>query len=172
MTKETYLKSIDILLDVYNNGTLFHGSCGHCAVGSLLGTSVWDHDFMTFWGRQRGERDYAGCNLIEKLGIEYEDKFTQECKIAARQYLDNLYKEHGFTRDELAKIEYAFESSIYNTPEGYDYYRSRNNIKKGQFIGLTAVLGIMKDMVEEEVPSQNSQNRLEKIAREKYSVTI
>jgi hypothetical protein len=171
MTKETYLKSIDILLDAYNKGTLFHGSCDHCAVGSLLGISVWNHDFMTFWGKQREERDYVASDLRQILGIEPGGSSTQECKITVRKYLDNIYAQHGFTRDELAKIEYAFESSIYNTPKGYDYYIDKDQ-KKGQFIGLTAVLGVMETLVEEEVPAQESQNRLEKIAREKYSVTI
>jgi hypothetical protein len=171
MTKETYLKSIDILLDAYNNGTLFHSTCSKCAVGNLLGTSIWEYDFMTVDGEQRGPRTYLSFTLDQALGIDSGVCATEEHKTMARQYLDNLYAQHGFTRDELAKIEYAFETSIYNTPEGYDYYVCEDR-KKGQFIGLTAVLGVMKDMVEEEVPAQDSQNRLEKIAREKYSVTI
>ena len=46
--KETRLtRAIDVLMDAYNAGTLQHGTCKHCAVGNLLGSSVWSELFIT-----------------------------------------------------------------------------------------------------------------------------
>jgi hypothetical protein len=163
MTEETYLRSVDILLDAYNNETLLHGNCYACAIGNLLHTNVWKHDFMTIGkNRQMSYRKY-GINV--SYGASGEVHITE-------YYLDDLYKEHGFTREEVMKIEYAFESSLHLSIKGYGHYFWPGHRKEGQFIGLTAVLKVMAELVDTEVDSLKHQERLEKIASEKFGVLI
>ncbi len=158
MTTETFNKAVDTLLDAYNNGTLEHGHCQHCAVGNLLDTGAWAADFMTCFPRGSNlliQRNYGSNNRLRKL-----------------------YKEKGFTRRELMKIEYAFEYSV-SRFEGqpvdkttYEFY-AKYYKKKGQYIGLCAVIDVMSKMVNDSVQSPvESKQRLTKIANEKYGVLV
>ena len=70
------------------------------------------------------------------------------------------------------KIEFTFENSLYTSDKGYDYYIEEDNVKKGQYIGLCAVLKLMATMVEEDIQEDNSLLRLETIAKDKYAVVI
>lgn len=88
MTRETYNWAVDKLLDAYNEGKLKHCNCSACAVGNLLETDVWEYDFCTSFGKQ--------------------DKTVGP----TNKKLLTLYKEKGFKREELMKIEEAFETSI------------------------------------------------------------
>lgn len=149
MTKETYLRSVDVLLDAYNSGTLFHGHCAHCAVGNLLDSSIWSAEFFTTSDGVQNIYTY-----IPKLSY--------------------LYEEAGFTREELMKIEFAFESSI---SHNYMHFKLREP-KQGQYLGLCAVLKVMAEMVEEPVNPEKMSNlhlasvkKLNNIAQ-KFNVTI
>jgi len=151
MTKETYLRSVDMLLDAYNNGTLFKGDCNKCAVGTLLGTPVWGIDFCG------GKKEYLS-SAIRDVNNDPERRLWDGSVRASfealnlkkvsdiRKYLDNLYNSYGFTRKELAKIEYEFE-------QGGDT----------QLEGLRAVLTAMALMVEEETIDATSS--LEKLTQ-------
>ncbi len=178
MTKETYSKSVDILLDAYNTGKLLHGNCRACACGNLLGGNlIWGYSFCTTEGSQRKPgRSYID-NLIDidikKIGVDPTKMTDGEVE----KYIETLITTNGYTEKELRDIEYAFESSIYDTStdepaeEVYEYYQHVNP-QKGQLIGLTAVLRIMATMVEEEVDTVGDIHKLETIAQTKYSVMI
>lgn len=144
MTKETYLRSVDVLLDAYNSGTLFHGNCSHCAVGNLLGCDLWGKEFLT----ARDENYQTSINIDPEM--------------------ENVYAEKGFTREELMKIEFVFEMAI---KPNYNLYISTPYKKQGQYLGLCAVLKVMVEMVEEPVNSELSLNRLNIIAQ-KFNVVI
>jgi len=148
--EDLYYKTVDLLLDAYNSNQLEHGSCTKCAVGNLCNNKTyWSQLFMTSKG-------FNG-----KLEQEfYEDAYTKSIK-------KDLLKITGYTWKELAEIEWAFESSIENTEEGYSYYRN-TDVKKGQFIGLTAVLNLLKEIhqVDKEV-SEEKQLKLESIYNSK-----
>lgn len=152
MTKQTYLKSVDILLDAYNNGTLFRGDCDKCAVGSLLGTSIWGADFCS-------GKDFDLILTEEEISkgvryrVGYEELHNMNITTASeiRKYLDTLYSSNGYTRNELATIERVFEKT-----EG------------DKIDGLRAVLTVMAEMVEEKVDNEASQTRLETIYKSKY----
>lgn len=67
MAKATYEKSVDKLLDAYNNGELHHGNCYACAVGTLLGTNSWNYDFLTLQGateQSQASNTYIGKDRI------------------------------------------------------------------------------------------------------------
>lgn len=151
MTKETYLKSVDILLDAYNSRTLFRGSCEACAVGHMLQTPVWGIDFAS--GREQDLSNYimySNCDphksMVRGPVREAFDNLGMHSVSQIRQYLDNLYSSHGFTREELATIEREFEKS-----------------GETQLEGLRAVLKVMATMVDEPTDSEPSLTRLESI---------
>jgi len=140
MTKEVYDKSVDVLLDAYNKEELFHGDCNACAVGNLMGNSdKWK--FIT------GVTDRVG-NI-----------WTPEdwCNEAESGRL--LISDSGLGVTELSDIEHAFEMSISNDRS---YYTDKGE-KKGQYLGLVAVLDVMKDMVETEVEHEENIEKLETI---------
>lgn len=149
MTRNTYERSVNVLLDSYNAGTLFHGRCQHCAVGTLLGTSKWAEEFYT-----------------ERIGgtVVLRDPKPE---------IWHIYEDTGLTKGECMKIENAFEKSIHKTPEGYEYWTYPKNRKAGQYKGLVAVLTVMETMVEEDIHQQAEDNmcRLQEIARG-YEVTV
>lgn len=103
-------KTRQILFDAYYNDTLEHGNCYACAVGNIVaanmgikivpcdffsftfewekGDSAWDAVFCTGNGAQRRNPDaYEWCD--------------------ARAQIDAT----GYTWEELAKIEFAFETA-------------------------------------------------------------
>jgi len=174
MTKETYLNAVDKLLDAYNKGKLFHGYCHACAVGTLLGTSAWNHHFTTVKDGQIGGDDTFVPSAAAKLAGYSKNRLIyvgtkEEEKV--NKALNNLYKEKGFTKEELMKIEFAFENSLYKSEEGYDFYTEiPENIKTGQYIGLCAVLDVMSTMVQED--PKDSLDKLKTIASEKFNVLV
>lgn len=149
----TIQEAIDKLLDAYNEGVLFHGDCEMCAVGNLLGCREWEMFFVTLGSRQF--YDEQGCFLSR----------------SALRKAKNAFDESGFTIKELARIEFAFEYSIHNTKEGYDFWIEGKNEKQGQFIGLCAVLDVLqeieKEREEKAVDFELEKEKLESIYQEK-----
>jgi hypothetical protein len=93
----------------------------------------------------------------KKPKINY--KIYENCSFA-REQIDCT----SYTIEELAKIEFAFENSIHNTKEGYNFWTDPKNQKQGQFMGLTAVLNVLKEIHEtKEEVALESQVKLEKI---------
>lgn len=169
MDKKTYNKSVDILLDSYNTGKLEHGNCTACACGNLLGTSVWAADGTTDGSKGIKNAGYIVKEVDTLLGKRLSwsiSNCTEEDKIAVRALVDGVYESNGYTQEEIARIEDAFEMSISSR---YTYY-TITAPKEGQYIGLCAVLQLMETMVEEEVES--GIGRLKVIARDKYAVTV
>ncbi len=153
MTKERYEKSVDVLLDAYNKGALFHGNCNACAVGNLCGGRMeWSMIIP-----QTAKNGESICRAERVL------KLKRELVIEYRTEGRNSIRHSGLSRLELTTIETAFEMSVIDTDEGRDYWREGENQKQGQFIGLSAVLKVMVGMVEEEVPHKENMERLETV---------
>jgi len=165
MTKQTYFWAVDTLLDAYNEGRLFHGKCAACAVGTLLQTHKWAAHFLTVSGKNKPRSPWWDQVL---LSADKRQTFQEELDY----FLYTRYEKKGFTREELEKIEREFEMSIYSSKEGYEYWVREENRKQGQYIGLCAVLKVMESMVDEDVKENNSQERLDKIATEKYHLVV
>ncbi len=111
--KELFDKTLDILVKAYQNDTLEHGNCATCAVGNMIAANMkisyrketsgrycphisltwinstpqWSQVFMTAEGTQEIDSE------------EYDGK--------AKEQIDST----GYTWQELAKIEYAFETA-------------------------------------------------------------
>lgn len=163
---ELYNQTVDLLLDAYNFNKLVHGNCKSCAVGSICGDSTWSDYFYTADGEQI---------------TEFQEDFN----------LNKTYLNTGYSYKELMEIEYAFETSIYNIElnnkqkeEIYNFILRRNlsldyvsissgssyvyytdiDFKKGQYLGLVAVLDKLKEIHEVDLVESNSnQTKLKEI---------
>lgn len=150
--EQLYFESVDTLLDAYLEGTLYHGSCYSCAVGQLcqkasvetgIRVGIWGNLFSTQPGKK-----------IQYVRDDVDGKIRKE--------INTLIEASGYTQNELMKIEYAFETSV-----NHLYIREREfeNEKEAQFVGLTAVLKVLKEIHEvEPVVSSESQEKLNIIA--------
>jgi len=147
MTPRTQ-NAINVFLDAINNNTLAKGSCTACAVGNLIANSMgaeirvvssydfvcnqrnnfWSKLFMTFQNYQ--VLDYkTNPNILEKLTIKQKE----------------IIENTGFSLDELAQIEYAFERNTIISFVRYSEY-SKEQIKQDQLKGLTAVVNLLLEM--------------------------
>ena len=152
MTKEIYQKSVDILLDSYNAGTLFHSNCSACAVGNLIAANN-NIELVKSISRSRQTQTARWSQgkpiwqLVFFTSIEGQDVCMDYYKGGAKTEIDST----GIPLTELMAIEKAFESV------------SGEEENNGQYKGLCAVLDVMKDMVSEEVAHLDNVERLETI---------
>lgn len=125
-----YNKTLSILIDSYFNHTLEHNNCFACAVGNIIASSCgikltkpgmiwaknvphWDSVFMTGYGSQ----------------FMYPENYSGE----AKRQIDST----GYTVQELAKIEFAFETA-----------KKGKNEEDWMFNGLMAVVEVLDDIHE------------------------
>ncbi len=169
--KESYEKSVNILLDAYNNDTLKHNDCTACAVGNLIKGSGYKFKGKKIPLIVAITRDPKLPRLLDL----YNENDTQWLRLIGRDVRDEKYpicdikedvaKEQlshlEYTLEEVSRIEHAFESTngYYDVPE-----------KERQFLGLTAVLKVLEKIHNTEQPE--SQKRLETIAKDKYLVEV
>lgn len=157
---ELFEKSVNTLLDAYNNRILEHGRCYACAVGNLcseaaqnlnVSNTIWNNVFMT------------GSNAHKQI-FYIKEKLEDERQIEYEKAL-KLISKTGYTVEELAAIEYAFESSI---ADDYERYTTRDKVK-GQYIGLCAVLEVLKEIHEKEEIAEE-QKQLDSIYESKLAL--
>ncbi len=162
MTKETYEWAVNKLLDAYNERKLFHGVCDACAVGNLFEGNLDWNLLIPVTGIELN-------NLVGIEPVERQRSFAKKHRGSFKYSLDFIkisekQKQMGISLKELSTIEHTFETSIAKTEEGYDHWIEHE--KEGQYIGLCAVLDVMKDMVKEEVPYKENKEKLTKIYEE------
>ena len=145
---ELYQKTVDLLLDAYNNNDLEHGDCSACAVGNICkGNTGWTFYFYT---PKNGKQTKAAAIFAD----DFRDK----------EDFEKIFPTIGYTLEELAKIENVFEKSIKK-----DRVRLTGCDKKlGQMIGLKAVFKLLKKIHSAEPQIEEvSKIRLEKVYGEK-----
>lgn len=136
---ELFTKTYETLVTAWGRGELhFQDGCA-CAVGNICGgRNDWVEAFSTpVNGHQN--RDY--------LDFGFPRNFDQ---VQASELIDST----GYTVEELANIEYAFESSI-----AYDFNRLYGT-SEGQYIGLCAVMDVLWEIHEVEDQSLTKLNRV------------
>lgn len=140
---ERISKAIDIFLDAVNNGTLAKGTCIACAVGNLVAHGLGgeikfnperDHENMFLSNVENAEWKYAFCTRQGKQEIN-DWWFKQED-------VKRNIRATDFNIDELAQIEFAFET---NTKiDIYEYKEvTAEEIRADQIKGLEAVINVM-----------------------------
>ena len=127
--QELFNKSVGILVNSYRNDTLQHNDCCSCAVGNLIASACnytitkdfkWLHE-SSFWSDVFFTTD-EGQTI-------YKSQYYGE----AKKQIDST----GYSLQELAKIEFAFESANQGVSED-DY----------MFNGLLDVYDVLCDIHE------------------------
>ena len=120
--EQLYNKTVDILVQAYFNDTLIHGNCASCAVGNIVAHNMG----YTY----TSDKKFWECSIPNWYDVfrayqKYEGK--------AKKQIDST----GYTWQELAKVEKAFESAGKGN-SGDDY----------MFNGLMAVIDVL-DIIHE-----------------------
>lgn len=149
-------KSIDIFLDAINEGTLAKGTCAACAVGNLVAHGMGAKVVTDKQGYYRA-RDSKGTRVVNSVWNQffmtdntgYTFSFLPFSDITEFPDLQKAIDNIGFTLEELAKIEYAFET---NTRISYDEYCewTPEEIRADQIRGLEAVVQVMLQFDEQQ----------------------
>lgn len=142
---ELYKRTVDILVDAYFKDTLEHGTCAACAVGNIiaanLGIPILKNE--KGWLAWNGEDDNPIWFQACMIGHARPEKNIGEVK--------KLIDASGYSLDDVAKIERAFEDAHYNGND--DAY---------MFGGLMAVIEVLDQI------HQNTDTELTKSTKQKF----
>jgi hypothetical protein len=109
--KELYDKTISILVKAYLNDTLLNGFCSACAVGNIIAENNGlriSHRSLTMdcWINKSGDLISPIWNNVFITTL-YQSRHPEQYKGATKKEIDST----GYTWEDLAKIEYVFETS-------------------------------------------------------------
>lgn len=149
-------KAIDILLDAIINGTLAKGTCAACAVGNLVaagcGRIIRKFDTMTF--RQinkkskRIESPRWGSLFLTNILNSQTKYYLAYPELLQEEDIMKEINSTDFTVDELAAIEYAFETNTKILFTDYHFHTAKE-IRADQIKGLEAVVKVMLEFDEQ-----------------------
>ena len=143
--KANFENSVNVLVKAYLNDTLRRGRCSACAVGNLLdGNQSWAHIFVTQNPESKQLRALEGTMLAGAFTLRHVSLLDcgPEDRILYRKGLEAIERS-GYTIDELARVEYAFESAHKNVSPYGDESMSRDD---GMFNGLLAVVDVLAEI--------------------------
>ena len=145
---ERLKNSIEVLQRAYLEETLDAGNCEACAVGNLVAASSykgqsfdWRFIFCTADG--------------EQVIYDFQSPWSEEADESYRKGLDAI-KATGYSVEELARIEYAFETSLSDTDE------IMMPVHESQWVRLQAVLKVLFEIEGIEYDEEVEQPFLEK----------
>lgn len=146
MIKEAlYNKTVGILVDAYFNDTLRHGSCSACAVGNIVAANLEIKVFPK-GGWSRSLPYWSDVHIIDSL--THEQIFFEDGHLYRKEGIEQI-KTTGYTPEQTAQIEYAFETA------------SQGNSKEDwMFNGLMAVIEVLDKIHEntdEAITTQTKQ---------------
>lgn len=131
--KATFENTMDILVKAYLNDTLEHDDCTACAVGNIIKAQGWpvsDSSLTKYDGLNNSSWKLLFYTTAKKQIVNRN--FHKEDLILAKQNALKVIKSTGYTVDQLARVEFAFETAD----------KGQNN-DDWMFNGLIAVLEIV-----------------------------
>lgn len=137
--EELYNWTVGVLVDAYFKGEIEHGYCTACAVGNICMAAGAEFGFMS--------TPYSNSAWAVVFCTKEEEQYYYP-----EQYLNNSYgcktviDATGYTVEELAKIEYAFETA----PKG-------ESEDEWMFNGLMAVVDVL-DQIHENTDTEVTQS--------------
>lgn len=144
---DLYNKTVDILYKAYFDDTLEHSNCAACAVGNIIAARN-NYKVMKGYTCWRGQNDLLVSTSWDNVfftGYGKQVMYRALYKDDARREIDST----GYELDELAKIEFAFESCEWLcSPDEY------------MFNGLVAVLDALAqihEVTDQDLISNNSK---------------
>lgn len=113
--KELFNRTVAVLVKAYQNNTLIHGDCRACAVGILVAAGCGIDDIFddNEWRIKASSEDFWDWPFVFATSDNGEQLIIPEnYRDSAKFQIDAT----GYTWEQLAKIEYAFETA----PRGYN----------------------------------------------------
>lgn len=107
---ELFHKSISVLVKAYLNNTLIKGECTACAVGNLISAAC---NFKIIkenhikWVTEKGNRIYSTWDMVFTTVKGVQRTYPKAYEGNSKEQIDST----GYTWQELARIEKAFECS-------------------------------------------------------------
>lgn len=142
-TSERFDKAIKALVDAFFNETLAKGSCSACAVGNMV-AAAYGKEITCF-------DEPESCNGILHNEWRFLFMTNTDTNVQYKRWsggsmdicrAEKLIIPTNYLEDELATIEWAFETNTNIKYDVYDAY-SRQDIMEDQFKGLMAVVDVL-----------------------------
>ena len=107
--KELFNRTVAVLVKAYKNNTLFHAVFCACAVGNLVAAGCGiDNVFDNYeWRKKALDEDARSWASVFVTSGREQHIYPENYKGAAKFQIDAT----GYSLQELAKIEYAFETA-------------------------------------------------------------
>lgn len=139
--QELFEKTVGILVKAYQNDTLMHGNCMACAVGNIVAANLGICDIGSRLEWYKKAMDVPDtCNGWPSVFMTRLNSKKQRVDVEAMMR-DEAAKlqigSTGYTWQELAKVEYAFETASIG-----------NNDDEWMFNGLLAVYDVLCEIHE------------------------
>ena len=145
MKTATFENSVDVLVKAYLHGTLLHRWCSACAVGNLVASAIGDAPNV-----KSGHTFKNGSPVLWSDVFCTEDGAQEMDKDPDGEALEQIAAT-GYTIEELAKIEWAFESCG-GEPPAPDFFLDNSVMMKFKsddqwmFNGLLAVVDVLAEI--------------------------
>lgn len=139
--------SVNVLVVAYINGTLEHGKCSRCAVGNILGGWEWARIFLTVSHTADGAitdqiQLAAGKDEVIDQGLftyhTFKVSLLRPVVLEQKKRGEELIARSGYSKEELMKIEWAFESVRMEKKD--------HDSDEDMFNGLMAVVDVLADI--------------------------
>lgn len=135
--------TVGVLVKAYLNGTLLHGSCYACAVGNIvahgLGVKIKNHKWenMPYPSLIDGQVQGWGAVFVSDFDqlLSKKTQLIREENLSHPRVIEQI-SATGYSWQDLAKIEYAFEVDFDERCEDGDR----------MFAGLMAVVDVLADI--------------------------
>ncbi len=139
--------AIDIFLDALNEGTLAKGDCTACAVGNIvrhgMGLTREQYNLNTLELDHKND-EYINWSMLfsTQYGGHQERDSNSELLLEKYSVIKKQINSTEFDIDELAMIEYAFETNTKIMFTEY-YNHTKEEVRADQIKGLEAVVKVM-----------------------------
>lgn len=140
--QERFDAATNALYKAFFNGTLAKGTCVACACGNIVSDAVGGTIYLEYGNFE------STCRNKQDIWYDmfWTSKGEQTLRITEKgsKKLEELV---GYTAEEFAKIEYAFETNT--TILSYNYANStEQQILEDQYNGLVAVFNVLLELEE------------------------
>ena len=146
--KDLFNKTINVLVNAYRNDTLEHENCAACAVGNLIAYAKgYKVDTENINWHDSGVKEispsWTAGFCTNSIGFQSTSKRVYNSNSTVKDEIDST----GYSFEELAAIELAFESS--------DWHKADDS----QFVGLMAVVDCLQKihMFDEETVKETKE---------------
>jgi len=138
---ERFEKAYNALLKAYFKGTLAKGICTACAVGNIVcdamdGEIIYQPMYNTF--ERNVDNSFWWRLFYTPIGSTKQINTIKDKPGLA----EHIKKLTNYSAEELAKVEYAFETNTKITHKNYCQW-SEQEVLEDQFNGLSAVVDVL-----------------------------